>query len=194
MMDWDTLKAACAQCHNCTLGETRHNVVFGVGDEHAEVMFIGEGPGENEDLQGEPFVGAAGHLLDDMLETLEDANGAGLAAPQVGVLRRVCVVLDEDSEEYIELVNPEIVAQSGEQTGLEGCLSVPGKWGIVTRPNRVRVRAQDRDGDWFEAEAEGLTARAFCHEIEHLDGHLFVEHIDHFLTDEELKEYLEDEE
>ena len=73
-------------------------------------------------------------LLDDMLETLEDANGAGLAAPQVGVLRRVCVVLDEDSEEYIELVNPEIVAQSGEQTGLEGCLSVPGKWGIVTRP------------------------------------------------------------
>ena len=88
----------------------------------------------------------------------------------------------------------EIIAQSGEQTGLEGCLSVPGKWGIVTRPNRVRVRAQDRDGDWFEAEAEGLTARAFCHEIEHLDGHLFVEHIDHFLTDEELKEYLEDEE
>lgn len=75
-------------------------------------------------------------LLDDMLETLEDANGAGLAAPQVGVLRRVCVVLDEDSEEYIELVNPEIVAQSGEQTGLEGCLSVPGKWGIVTRAGR----------------------------------------------------------
>ena len=72
--------------------------------------------------------------------------------------------------------------------------TLPGKWGIVTRPNRVRVRAQDRDGDWFEAEAEGLTARAFCHEIEHLDGHLFVEHIDHFLTDEELKEYLEDEE
>ena len=136
-------------------------------------------------------------LLDDMLETLEDANGAGLAAPQVGVLRRVCVVLDEGSEEfigYIELVNPEIVAQSGEQTGLEGCLSVPGKWGIVTRPNRVRVRAQDRDGNWFEAEAEGLTARAFCHEIEHLDGHLFVEHIDHFLTEEELKDYLEDEE
>ena len=133
-------------------------------------------------------------LLDDMADTLAESGGVGLAAPQVGILRRVCVVLDEDSEEYIELVNPEIVAQSGEQTGLEGCLSVPGKWGIVTRPNRVRVRAQDRDGDWFEAEAEGLTARAFCHEIEHLDGHLFVEHIDHFLTDEELKEYLEDEE
>ena len=133
-------------------------------------------------------------LLDDMTETLEEANGAGLAAPQVGVLRRACVVLDEGSGEFIELINPEIVAQSGEQTGLEGCLSLPGKWGIVTRPNRVRVRAQDRDGKWFEAEAEGLTARAFCHEIEHLDGHLFIEHIDHFLTDEELKEYLEDEE
>ena len=133
-------------------------------------------------------------LLDDMLETLEDANGAGLAAPQVGVLRRVCVVLDEDSEEYIELVNPEIIAAEGEQTGLEGCLSIPGKFGIVTRPYTVRVRAQDRDGNFFEVEDEELTARCFCHEIEHLDGHLFVEHIDHFLTDEELKEYLEDEE
>ena len=132
-------------------------------------------------------------LLDDMRETLEESGGVGLAAPQVGILRRVCIV--EDSEgEIIELVNPEIVKAEGEQTGLEGCLSLPGKWGIVTRPNRVRVRAQDRDGKWFEAEAEGLTARAFCHEIEHLDGHLFIEHIDHFLTDEELKEYLEDEE
>ena len=133
-------------------------------------------------------------LLDDMLETLEDANGAGLAAPQVGVLRRVCVVLDEDSEEYIELVNPEIVAQSGEQTGLEGCLSVPGKWGIVTRPDVVRVRAQDRDGAFFEVEDEALTARCFCHEIEHLDGHLFVERTDHLLTEEELEEYIQQEE
>ena len=89
---------------------------------------------------------------------------------------------------------PESVAQSGEQTGLEGCLSVPGKWGIVTRPDVVRVRAQDRYGDWFEVEGEGLTARAFCHEIEHLDGHLFVEHIDHFLSDEELRDYMEQEE
>ena len=129
-------------------------------------------------------------LLDDMAETLADANGAGLAAPQVGVLRRVCLVLDEDSEEYIELINPEIIAESGTQTGLEGCLSLPGKWGIVTRPNGVRVRAQDRNGDWFEAEGDGLTARAFCHEIEHLDGHLFSEHIDHFLSDEELEDYL----
>ena len=133
-------------------------------------------------------------LLDDMAETLTNANGAGLAAPQVGVLRRVCLVLDEGSGEYIELINPKIVEESGEQTGLEGCLSVPGKWGIVTRPNVVRVRAQDRDGHWFEVEGEGLTARAFCHEIEHLDGHLYTEHIDHFLSDEELRDYLEAEE
>ena len=132
-------------------------------------------------------------LLDDMADTLAESGGVGLAAPQVGILRRVCVVLDED-DQLIELVNPEIIRTEGEQTGLEGCLSVPGKYGVVTRPEVVRVRAQDRDGNWFEAEAEGLTARAFCHEIEHLDGHLFVEHIDHFLTEEELKDYLEDEE
>ena len=128
-------------------------------------------------------------LLDDMLETLEDANGAGLAAPQVGVLRRVCVVMNED-EDIIELVNPEIIAAEGEQTGLEGCLSIPGKFGIVTRPYTVRVRAQDRDGNFFEVEDEALTARCFCHEIEHLDGHLFVERTDHLLTEEELEEYI----
>lgn len=139
------------------------------------------------------FNGRLHQLLDDMAETLADANGAGLAAPQVGVLRRICLVLDEDTEEYIELMNPQIVSRSGEQTGLEGCLSVPGKFGIVTRPNRVRVRAQDRDGNWFEVEDEGLTARAFCHELEHLDGHLFTEHVDHLLSDDELKEYLEHE-
>lgn len=132
-------------------------------------------------------------LLDDMAETLRDANGAGLAAPQVGVLRRVCIVIDDEGE-VIELINPEIVFSSGEQTGLEGCLSVPGKWGIVTRPNVVRVRACDRNGTPFETEGEGLTARAFCHELEHLDGHLFTEHVDHFLTEEELQEYLEEEE
>ena len=130
-------------------------------------------------------------LLDDMLDTLEEANGAGLAAPQVGVLRRVCLVIDEENEEFLELINPEIIETAGEQTGLEGCLSVPGKWGMVTRPNYVRVRAQDRYGDWFEVEGEELTARCFCHEIEHLDGHLYVEHIDHFLSDAELQEYLE---
>ena len=128
-------------------------------------------------------------LLDDMTDTLIDSGGVGLAAPQVGVLRRVCVVMNED-EEILELVNPEIIYTVGEQTGLEGCLSVPGKYGEVTRPNFVRVRAQDRDGNWFEAEDEGLTARCFCHEIEHLDGHLFVEHTDHLLSDEELEEYI----
>jgi len=132
-------------------------------------------------------------LLDDMAETLTDANGAGLAAPQVGVVRRACIIMDEETEEIIELVNPSIVSQTGEQTGLEGCLSIPGKYGVVTRPERVRVRAQDRDGSWFETEGEGLTARAFCHEIEHLDGHLFTEHIDRFLTEEELQEYMEKE-
>ena len=133
-------------------------------------------------------------LLDDMAETLAEANGAGLAAPQVGILRRLCLVLDEETEQFVELINPEIVSASGEQTGLEGCLSVPGKWGIVTRPNKVKVRAQDRFGNWFEMEREELTARAFCHELEHLDGHLFVEHIDHFLSEQELQEYLEEEE
>ena len=128
-------------------------------------------------------------LLDDMTDTLIDSGGVGLAAPQVGVLRRVCVVMNED-EEILELVNPEIIYTEGEQTGLEGCLSVPGKYGEVTRPNFVRVRAQDRDGNWFEAEDEGLTARCFCHEIEHLDGHLFEEHTDHLLTEEELEEYI----
>ena len=127
-------------------------------------------------------------LLDDLADTLEDSGGVGLAAPQVGVLRRVCVVLDEE-DQLIELVNPEIIRTEGEQTGLEGCLSVPGKYGEVTRPEIVRVRAQDRDGNWFEVEDEGLTARCFCHEIEHLDGHLFVEHTDHLLTEEELAYY-----
>ena len=127
-------------------------------------------------------------LLDDMADTLMEANGAGLAAPQVGVLRRAVLVVNEE-EEILELINPEILSSSGEQTGLEGCLSVPGKWGLVTRPSKVRIRAQDRFGKWFELEGEELTARAFCHEIEHLDGHLFVEHIDHFLSEEEIKEY-----
>ncbi len=132
-------------------------------------------------------------LLDDMKETLIDSDGVGLAAPQVGILRRVCVVMNAD-DEIIELINPEIVSAEGEQTGLEGCLSVPGKFGIVTRPNVVRVRAQDRNGDFFEVEDEGLTARCFCHELEHLDGHLFVEHVDRLLTEEELEAYIQQQE
>ena len=155
-------------------------------------------------LQGEPcltkkcrpvteFNGRLHTLLDDLKDTLLDSGGVGLAAPQVGVLRRVCVVMNED-DEIIELINPEIIKTEGEQTGLEGCLSVPGKYGVVTRPNVVRVRAQDRDGIFFDVEDEGLTARCFCHEIEHLDGHLFVEHTDHLLTDEELQKYIDEQE
>ena len=127
--------------------------------------------------------------MNDMADTLLDSGGVGLAAPQVGILRRVCVVQNEN-DEIIELINPEIVYTQGEQTGLEGCLSVPGKFGVVTRPEVVRVRAQDRDGNFFEVEDSDLTARCFCHEIEHLDGHLFVEHTDHLLTEEELQEYI----
>ena len=132
-------------------------------------------------------------LLDDMKDTLAEAQGAGLAAPQVGILRRAVIVLD-DNEEFLELINPEIILQEGEQEGAEGCLSVPGKWGMVTRPSYVKIRAQDRFGNWFEMEREGLTARCFCHEIEHLDGHLYVEHIDRFLTDEEVEAYFAEQE
>ena len=115
-------------------------------------------------------------LLDDMKETLEVSNGVGLAAPQVGILRRIAIVLDAE-ERPIELVNPEIVESDGEQTGLEGCLSVPGRYGTVTRPSHVKVRAQDRNGNFFEVEGEEIVARCFCHEIDHLDGHVFTEHV-----------------
>ena len=128
------------------------------------------------------------NLLDDLCDTLEESGGVGLAAPQVGILRRVCVVENEEGV-ILELVNPEIIAQSGEQTDLEGCLSLPGQFGEVTRPAYVRVRAQDRAGNYFEVEDEGLTARCFCHEIEHLDGHMFMEHCDRLLSGEELEEY-----
>lgn len=128
-------------------------------------------------------------LLDDMKETLVEANGVGLAAPQVGILRRVVVV--DLGEEIIELVNPEILSESGEQDGLEGCLSVPDRYGMVKRPNVVRVKAQDRHGDWYEYEGEALIARCFCHELEHLDGHLYTEKAYHMLTDEEYRELME---
>ncbi len=126
-------------------------------------------------------------LLDDMAETLQEANGVGLAAPQVGILRRVVIVINEN-DEIIELVNPVILSEEGEQTGLEGCLSVPGYYGEVTRPMRVRVRAQDRNGKEFEVEDEGMTARCFCHELAHLDGHLFTELTDKLYSLEELEE------
>lgn len=127
-------------------------------------------------------------LLDDMKETLEKANGAGLAAPQLGILRRVVIVMDDD-EQYLELVNPVILSAEGEQFDYEGCLSVPELYGKVHRPNLVTVRAQDRRGDFFELTREGNVARCFCHEIEHLDGHLFTELVEGgFRTREELEE------
>ena len=127
-------------------------------------------------------------LIDDMLETMYDANGVGLAAPQVGILKRI-VVIDVTGEDPIVLINPRILETSGEQTGGEGCLSLPGKSGTVTRPNYVKVRAYDRNMKPFEMEGTELLARAFCHEIDHLDGHMYVEKVEGELTDvEEVEE------
>jgi peptide deformylase len=124
-------------------------------------------------------------LLDDMADTLQKAEGVGLAAPQVGILRRVVIV--DIGDELLELVNPSLVETSGEQIGAEGCLSVPGKYGQVKRPNYAKVRAQDRFGEWFEAEGEELIARCFCHELDHLDGILYTQVMDRLLTEEELE-------
>lgn len=126
-------------------------------------------------------------LLDDMIETLRDANGAGLAAPQVGILRQVCIIEVDTEQPVVELINPEIIKGEGEQTGAEGCLSFPGEYGLVSRPMKVTVRAQDRNGAWFEMTGEALTARAFCHEIDHLHGVVFKTHCSRMLTDEELE-------
>ena len=125
-------------------------------------------------------------LLDDMAETMAAANGVGLAAPQVGILRRVVVV--DVGDGVLELVNPELLETDGEQEGCEGCLSVPGKYGLVKRPYYAKVRAQDRNGEWFEAEGEELIARCFCHENAHLDGQLYIDIAERMLTEEELAE------
>jgi len=126
-------------------------------------------------------------LLDDMKETLIESGGVGLAAPQVGILRRVFLVdVGVEDNEIVEFINPEIIETDGEQTGPEGCLSVPGKYGLVTRPYYAKVRAQDRYGEWFEAEGEELIGRCFCHEYDHLDGIIYTEIMERFLTDEEL--------
>lgn len=131
-------------------------------------------------------------LIDDMRETLLEADGVGLAAPQVGVLRRVVLVLEtnvpEGEEPYIiELVNPEIVSTEGEQNGPEGCLSLPGRFGLVKRPMDVTVRAQDRNGNSFEISGHELTARAFCHELDHLEGKLFTQCATRMLTPNEVE-------
>ena len=125
-------------------------------------------------------------LLDDMKETLKKADGAGLAAVQVGILRRA-VIVDVGDGKPLELINPEIVVTSGEQEGQEGCLSLPGKWGVVRRPEFVKVRAQNRKGQWCMFKGEGLKARCFCHEIDHLDGIVFTDRAKRMLTDEELR-------
>ncbi len=118
-------------------------------------------------------------LLDDMPQTLLESGGVGLAAPQIGVLRRVVIVLDinKDPEEVIELINPEVIEHNTLEETVEGCLSVPGKYGYVMRPTWAKIRAQDRNGNWFEREGEGIVAQCFCHETEHLDGHLFTEKV-----------------
>ena len=124
-------------------------------------------------------------LLDDMTETLIDSGGVGLAAPQIGILRRV--VLVDTGEGILELINPTMLTTDGEQVGPEGCLSVPGKYGLVKRPYYAKVRAQDRDGNWYEAEGEELIARCFCHELDHLDGIIYTEVMERYLDPEELE-------
>ena len=120
-------------------------------------------------------------LIGDMLDTMYEANGVGLAAPQVGVLKRIAVV--DAGEGPVIMINPQILEQDGEQTGDEGCLSLPGKAGQVTRPNHVIIRALNEHMEEYEMEAEELLARAFCHEIEHLDGHMYTEHVTDGLHD-----------
>lgn len=124
-------------------------------------------------------------LLDDMIDTLYESGGVGLAAPQVGVLKRIVVIDLDDGEGLIELINPEIISQEGEQTDTEGCLSYPGRYGMVTRPNIVTVRAMDRNGDLYEYTGEGLLARAFCHELDHLDGKMFMNLVTEWIEPEE---------
>lgn len=124
-------------------------------------------------------------LLKDMADTMYKAEGVGLAAPQVGILRRVVVI--DVGEGLVELINPVILEQSGSQCGREGCLSLPGRQGIVTRPNYVKVQAQDRKGKPFELEAEGFFARAVCHELDHLDGRVYIDVMDRELTPEEIE-------
>ena len=138
----------------------------------------------------ESFDSKLHRLLDDMRETLIESGGVGLAAPQVGILRRV--VLVDNGEQILELINPTMVETDGEQVGAEGCLSVPGKYGLVKRPYYAKVRAQDRNGNWFEAEWAEFTARCFCHELDHLDGIIYTEVMERLLTDKEMRELYEE--
>lgn len=132
-------------------------------------------------------------LLDDMKETLKKADGAGLAAVQVGILRRVVIVDIDDGKGLMELINPEIVEMSEDTNEAEeGCLSLPGEWGLVKRPNVVTVKAQDRNGKWCLYKGEGLRARCFCHELDHLDGHVFTDFVTKRLTEDEIRRLQEE--
>lgn len=133
-------------------------------------------------------------LIDDMIETMHDAEGVGLAAPQVGILKRIVVIdVSENADNPIVMINPEIIEKSGEQRGAEGCLSVPGKVGIVTRPMYAKAKALDREMKEITVEGEGLLARAICHEIDHLDGHLYTELVEgKLMTNEEYVELIEE--
>ena len=137
--------------------------------------------------QQEKFDARLAVLLKDMAETMYKAEGVGLAGPQVGILRRVAVVdITEDHSGLIELINPVIIETEGTQTGREGCLSVPGRQGVVTRPQKVKVQFQNRKGEWMQIETEGFEARAICHELDHLDGTLYIDVMDRELTEEEI--------
>ncbi|MDF2838820.1 MAG: peptide deformylase [Evtepia sp.] len=131
------------------------------------------------------------HLLNDLKDTLLSVGGVGLAAPQIGILRRVVIVIDAN-DQILELVNPELMETSGEQDGPEGCLSLPGMYGFVTRPMDATVRAQDRNGEFFTVSGSGIVARCFCHELEHLDGHMFDEHTDRLYNEKQLDEILDE--
>ncbi|MBQ5314699.1 MAG: peptide deformylase [Oscillospiraceae bacterium] len=126
-------------------------------------------------------------LLDDMHETLRDSNGAGLAAPQVGIIRRIALILIEDGEPYLELINPVIIKKSGRQREIEGCLSCPNVFGYVKRPKKCVVKAQNRNGEFFEVSLSDLSCRAACHEIDHLNGHLFTELVDEYVDPDEME-------
>lgn len=128
------------------------------------------------------MTGRTMELIEDMFETMYEANGCGLAAPQVGVLKQIVTIDVDDGNQYV-LINPEIIVQDGSQTGYEGCLSLPGKSGIVTRPNYVKVKALDENMEPFELEGEGLLARAICHEVAHLEGQMYVELVEGELVD-----------
>jgi peptide deformylase len=156
-----------------------------------KIVTVGDETLRKECKRQEKFDLRLAILLKDMADTMYKAEGVGLAAPQVGILRRVCVVdVTEDHSGLLELVNPEIVKREGTQTGREGCLSVPGRQGVVTRPMKITARYQTRKGDWMEIETEGFEARAICHEVDHLNGKLYIDMMDRELTEEEIQGHI----